>query len=121
LFCISVLLFFSEVFNIMVTSSLVLSIFNLNSFISLFMVFFFLTLVFIQGFYGFSYLFPCFPIFFIFVVLEFLECLLYILVDHIQCNLCEILIDYLQDFFFQIVLVGFVGFLGIVSLSLAGV
>jgi hypothetical protein len=48
--------------------------------------------------------------------LEFLECLLHILVDHIQCHLYKILIDYLQDFFFLGVLVGFIGFLGIVYL-----
>jgi hypothetical protein len=50
----------------------------------------------------------------IFVVLEFRECLLYILVEHIQYHLYKILIDYLQDFFFQVVLVGFIGLFGIV-------
>jgi hypothetical protein len=78
-------------------------------------------LVFIQGFYDFFYLFLCFLIFLIFVVLEFLECLLYILVDHIKYHLYEILIDYLQDFFFQYVLMGFIGFLGILSLCFVGV
>jgi hypothetical protein len=39
--------------------------------------------------------------------------LLYIFVDHVY----EILIDYLQNFFFQSILVGFFGFLGIVYLS----
>jgi hypothetical protein len=57
----------------------------------------------------------------IIVVLEFLECLLYILVDHIQYHLYKILIDYLQDFFFQFVLVGFIGFFGIVYLCFVGV
>jgi hypothetical protein len=63
----------------------------------------------------------CHLIFFIFVVMKFLECLLYILVDHIQCHLYEILIDYLQDFFFQVAVVGLVGFLGIVYLRFVGV
>jgi hypothetical protein len=56
-----------------------------------------------------------------FVVLKFLECLLYILVDHIQCHLYKILINYLKDFFFQSVLVGFFGFFGIVYLCFVGV
>jgi hypothetical protein len=58
-----------------------LSVFILSSFI---------TLVFIQCFYSFFYLFLCFLKFSIFVVLKFLECLLYILVDHIQCHLHKI-------------------------------
>jgi hypothetical protein len=36
----------------------------------------------------------------------------------LSSNISEILINYLQDFFFQSVLVGFVGFLGIVYLVL---
>jgi hypothetical protein len=63
----------------------------------------------------------CFLKFSIFVVLEFLECLLYILVDHIQYHLYKILIDYLQDLFYQVVLVSFIGFFGIVYLRFVGV
>jgi hypothetical protein len=53
--------------------------------------------------------------------LEFLECLLYILVDHIQYHLYKIHIDYLLDFFFQIALVGFIVFFGIVYLCFVGI
>jgi hypothetical protein len=61
-----------------------------------------------------SFICPC-------AFLGFLECLLYILADHIQYHLYKILIDSLQDFFFQIVLVGFIGFFGIVYLRFVGV
>jgi hypothetical protein len=43
------------------------------------------------------------------------------LVEHIQYHLYKILIDYLQDFLFQGVLVGFIGFFGVVYLCFVGV
>jgi hypothetical protein len=43
------------------------------------------------------------------------------LVDHIQYHLYKILIDYLQDFFFQYVFVGFIGFFSIGYLRFVGV
>jgi hypothetical protein len=75
-------------------------------------------LVFIQCFYSFFYFFLCFLKLSIFVVLEFLGCVLYILLNYNQYHLYKILIDYLQDFFFQSILVGFIGFFGIVYLHL---
>jgi hypothetical protein len=71
-----------------------------------------------QCLYSFFYLFLCFLKFFVFVVLALLECLLYILVDHIQYPPYNIFIYYLQDLFLQIVLVGLIGFFGIVYLIL---
>jgi hypothetical protein len=42
-------------------------------------------------------------------------------VDYIQYHLHKILIDYLEDFFFHIILVGFIGFFDIVYLCFVGV
>jgi hypothetical protein len=72
-----------------------LSIFVLSSFVSLLIMFFFsLWCLYSAAMVSFISFF-CFYKFSILVVLEFLEGLLYILVDHIQYPLYEILIEYL--------------------------
>jgi hypothetical protein len=72
-FCVSVSFFFLRFFHIMVTSSLILSIFIFNSFISLFIV---LSVSLWCLFRAPMNSLICFCVF-----LKFLECLLYILVN----------------------------------------
>jgi hypothetical protein len=120
LFCISALFFFLRFSMSWVTSSLILSIYTLSSFIPLFKMFF----VSLWCLYRASivyFIFSCAFSYSLFLLSwNFLStsCIFWLTILSI---IFITLFDYLQDIFFQNVLADFIVFLGIVSLCFVGV